>query len=109
MNTKAKKTFLSLEPKKSGKVLHLPNLQRDFRQARKRVDIERLRVHDLRSTFATRLVEKGCDIVTLKELLGHADISTTMRYAHSRSHEAAVKLLDVTEPSRSDRSASEVT
>ncbi len=36
-----------------------------------------------RHTFASRLTRSGVDIVTVKELLGHANISVTMRYAHS--------------------------
>jgi integrase len=39
--------------------------------------------HMFRHTFASRLTRNGADIVTVKELLGHASISTTMRYAHS--------------------------
>jgi integrase len=34
-------------------------------------------------TFASRLTRSGVDIVTLKDLLGHAKLSTTLRYAHS--------------------------
>ena len=36
-----------------------------------------------RHTFASRLTRDGVDIVTVKELLGHANINCTMRYAHS--------------------------
>jgi site-specific recombinase XerD len=36
-----------------------------------------------RHTFASRLTRDGVDIVTVKELLGQANISTAMRYAHS--------------------------
>lgn len=38
--------------------------------------------HDLRHTFATRLVQMGIDIYKVQKLLGHRDIKTTQRYAH---------------------------
>ena len=38
--------------------------------------------HVLRHTFASRLVMSGVDIRTVQELMGHADITMTMRYAH---------------------------
>ena len=37
-------------------------------------------VHDLRKTWATRLTRSGVDVVTVKELLGHSSLDTTMSY-----------------------------
>jgi integrase len=57
--------------------------------------------HTFRHTFASRLTHEGADLVTVKELLGHANITTTMRYAHTNrgAKMQAVRLLEV----RSDK------
>jgi site-specific recombinase XerD len=39
--------------------------------------------HDLRHTFGTRLAASGADVVKIRELMGHASITTTMRYMHA--------------------------
>ncbi|MFC2168349.1 tyrosine-type recombinase/integrase [Acidobacteriota bacterium] len=59
------------------------DINRNFQKALKKSGIPKVRVHDLRHTFATNLVKNGIDIVTVSKLLGHADIKMTMRYGHS--------------------------
>ena len=66
-----------------------------IRKAFHRAGLHDCSIHTLRHTHATRLIQNGMSIYEVKEILGHADIKTTMRYAHLEQREVSSKARDV--------------
>lgn len=56
--------------------------QSAFKKAVGRANIGQVRIHDLRHTFASVLVQQGTPLYHVMQLLGHSDIKTTQKYAH---------------------------
>jgi len=54
----------------------------EIKKAAEKPGIRKIRMHDLRHTFASNYVIKGGNIVSLRKILGHSTINTTLRYVH---------------------------
>lgn len=68
----------------NGNIVEPRLLQRKFTRLVAACGLEKANFHTLRHTFATRCIEAGVDVKTLSELLGHADVKTTLnKYVHS--------------------------
>ena len=103
LSKKFKKELKKIGIKKTGYVFINPDTKKPytsiktgFNKALQRAKIDNFRFHDLRHTVGTRLVSKGADLQTVKELLAHSDIKTTQRYLHpvKENIKKAIDILD---------------
>ena len=60
----------------------LGNIVKSWGSAVKAAKLKGFNFHDLRHSFASKLVQSGVDLNTVRELLGHSEIKTTLIYSH---------------------------
>jgi len=65
---------------------HLVNIQKPWRRIRKAADLDDVRIHDLRHSFASVGAMNGASLPIIGALLGHSKPETTGRYAHLGAH-----------------------
>jgi integrase len=82
LNEESYAALVQLQPRESGRVFRSARIRSAFEAAVKNARIEDFHFHDLRHTFASWLVMKGKSILAVQQLLGHANIAMTMKYAH---------------------------
>jgi integrase len=101
LSERACATLKALGPKSSGPVFTfagkaLKGIKSSFDTAREKAGIEDFRFHDLRHTFASRLVQGGVPLYNVMHLTGHKSLEMVQRYAHlaPEFQEAAIAVLD---------------
>jgi integrase len=82
------RAIIGRQPKKDIFVFDIPNrrqpdlMRRTFNQIEKRTGID-FHLHLLRHYFATSLIEKGVDLITIAAILGHSKLTTSLIYSHT--------------------------
>jgi site-specific recombinase XerD len=90
LNSAALNSLRVFKNEGEGRVFSLTSPRYWFESAIGKSKTKNFHWHDLRHTYASRLVMAGVDIRTVQELLGHRSITMTMRYSHlSKPHLAA--------------------
>jgi site-specific recombinase XerD len=94
-NSKGKLNDLVFPYRKGGQ-LNRGRVKRPYWAIAKLAGLRRIKIHEMRHTFASSLVIKGVHLQVVQELLGHSDIRQTMRYAHlaPNQHQEAIQVLE---------------
>lgn len=70
-------------------------VSQSIRKAMRKAGLHDCHIHTLRHTHASRLIQNGMSVYEVREVLGHTDIKTTMRYAHLETRQVTSKARDV--------------
>mgnify|MGYP006130005257 CR=1 FL=1 len=71
-------------------------IQKPFFRAWRMAGLNDVRIHDLRHSFASALVNKGVSIYEVQALLGYSSVVTTMRYAHLSQDKLKNRVVEAT-------------
>ncbi len=101
LTERAKTILVGLGPKETGPVFTyggkaMKEVTSSFKRAREKAGLKDVRFHDLRHTFASRLVQQGVSLYEAMHLTGHKSVSMIQRYAHLAPdfQEAAIAALE---------------
>jgi integrase len=82
INADAFAALSALGPRSEGRVFKVRDPRQSYRHAVRRAKLDDVTFHTLRHTFASWAMMRGASLKELQELLGHASLTMTMRYAH---------------------------
>ena len=87
LSDRALNILLALDPKESGPVFTyrgkaIKDVKTAYDKARKKAGLEDVRFHDLRHTFASRLVQQGLPLYEVMHMTGHKSMVMVQRYSH---------------------------
>jgi integrase len=105
MNDASYNALLTLGPKAGGRVFKTRYIKTAYNNAVEEAKLDDVNFHTLRHTFASWAIMRGVSVKELQDLLGHASLTMTMRYAHlapERLRTAVSRLEGLTSQSTSD-------